>query len=82
MAHIIRKFKATAKDQIIKKNSVPKHVKSYRRSRHDFKIGGLCYRNTAYVKVNVKFSRYRPGVAQRVGRGVALFFHDRCTRRG
>ena len=29
----------------------------------------------------VKWSRYRPGVAQRVGRGIALFFHDRGTRR-
>ena len=27
-------------------------------------------------------SRYRPGVAQRVGRGIALLFHDRGTRRG
>jgi len=35
-----------------------------------------------YVKVKVKFSRYRPGVAQRVGTGIALFFHDRGTRRG
>jgi len=33
-------------------------------------------------KVNVKWSRYRPGVAQRVGRGIALLFHDRGTRRG
>ena len=33
-------------------------------------------------KANVKWSRYRPGVAQRVGRGIALLFHDRCTRRG
>ena len=32
-------------------------------------------------KLKVKFSRYRPGVAQRVGRGVALLFHDRGTRR-
>ena len=32
--------------------------------------------------VNVKWSRYRPGVAQRVGRGLALLFHDRGTRRG
>ena len=32
--------------------------------------------------VKVKFSRYRPGVAQRVGRGIALLFHDRGTRRG
>ena len=34
------------------------------------------------VKVKVKCSRYRPGVAQRVGRGIALLFHDRVTRRG
>jgi len=30
----------------------------------------------------VKSSRYRPGVAQRVGRGIALLVHDRGTRRG
>ena len=30
----------------------------------------------------VKWSRYRPGVAQRVGRGIALVFHDRGSRRG
>ena len=35
-----------------------------------------------HVKVKVKCSRYRPGVAQRVGRGIALLFHDRDTRRG
>ena len=34
------------------------------------------------VKVKVKFSRYRPGVAQGVVRGIALLFHDRGTRRG
>jgi len=33
-------------------------------------------------KVKVEFSHYRPGVAQRVGRGIALLFHDRGTRRG
>ena len=33
-------------------------------------------------KKKVKWSRYRPGVAQRVGRGTALLFHDRGTRRG
>jgi len=32
--------------------------------------------------VKVKASRYRPGVTQRVGRGIALLFHDRGTRRG
>jgi len=30
----------------------------------------------------VKFSRYRPGVAQRVGRGIAPLFHDSGTRWG
>jgi len=30
----------------------------------------------------LNWSRYRLGVAQRVGRGVALLFHDRYTRRG
>ena len=29
----------------------------------------------------VKWSRYRPGVALRVGRGIALLSHDRGTRR-
>ena len=33
-------------------------------------------------KVKVKCSSYRPGVAHRVGRGIALLFHDRGTRRG
>jgi len=32
--------------------------------------------------IKVKWSRYCPGVAQRVGRGIALLFHDRGTRRG
>jgi len=30
----------------------------------------------------VKCSHYRPGVTQRVGRGIALLFHDRGTRTG
>ena len=34
------------------------------------------------VKVKVKWSHYRPGVAQRVGRGIALLFHDSGIRRG
>jgi len=37
--------------------------------------------NTLYRSVKVKCSRYRPGVAQRVGRGIALLFHDRGNRR-
>ena len=35
-----------------------------------------------WEKRKVKWPRYRPGVAQRVGRGIALIFHDRGTRRG
>jgi hypothetical protein len=30
----------------------------------------------------VKKPRYRPGVAQGVGRDIALLFHDHGTRRG
>jgi len=33
-------------------------------------------------RVKVKCSSYRPGVAQMVGRGIALLFHDRGTRTG
>jgi len=36
----------------------------------------------AYINIKVKCPRYRPGVAQRVGSGIALLFHDRGTRRG
>jgi len=35
-----------------------------------------------YIKVKGNWSRYRPGVAQRVVRSIALLFHDRGTRRG
>jgi len=34
------------------------------------------------LKVTVKCSRYRPGVAQRVGRGIALLFHDAALEGG
>jgi len=42
----------------------------------------LGYQTPYCGKGKVKWSRYRPGVAQRVGRGLALLFHDRGTRRG
>jgi len=42
----------------------------------------VCSFTYLLVKKKVKCSRYRPGVAQRVGRGTALLFHDRGTRRG
>jgi len=32
--------------------------------------------------VKVKISHYRFGVANRLGRAIALLFHDRCTRGG
>jgi len=32
--------------------------------------------------LNIKFSYYRPGVAQRVGRGIALLLYDRSTIMG
>ena len=39
--------------------------------------------STFYYKVKtVKFSHYRPGVAQRAGRGIALLIHDCGSRRG
>ena len=44
----------------------------------------MCDNKYAYsfiVNAKVKWSRYRSGVAQRVGRGIALFFHDRGTRK-
>jgi len=34
------------------------------------------------ISKKVKWSRYRPGVAQKVGRDIALLFHDRGTRMG
>jgi len=35
-----------------------------------------------YIYIYIKISRYWPGVAQRVGRVIAVFFHDCGTRRG
>ena len=48
-----------------------------------FRITQPIYRVSSQlqVKVKVKWSRYRSGVAQRVGRDIALLFHDRGTRR-
>ena len=36
----------------------------------------------SFIIKKVKLSRYMSGVAQSVGRGVALLFHDRGTGRG
>jgi len=37
------------------------------------------FHSSTTKKIKVKCSRYRPGVVQRVGRGIALLFHDRGT---
>ena len=42
----------------------------------------ITYTPTRLSKVKVKWSRYRAGLVQKVGRGIALLFHDRDTRRG
>jgi len=44
----------------------------------------VSYKSSKFTRqeIKVKVSRYRPGVAQRVGRGIALLFHDRGTRGG
>jgi len=47
-----------------------------------FSLTMTLLRDYLKVKVKVKCSRYRPGVAQRVGWGIALLFHDHGTRRG
>ena len=50
--------------------------------------GGLYFDEFWFLMLNystiikVKWSLYKPGVAQRVGRGIALLFNDRGTRRG
>ena len=45
-------------------------------------ISNIKHRKKKINLKKVKCSRYRPGVAQRVGTGIAPLFHDRGTRRG
>ena len=45
----------------------------------------LCFLVLSYLPFylkRVKFSRYSPVVTQRLGRGIALLFHDHDIRRG
>ena len=46
------------------------------------KYGQLNSFTHAFIQKKVKWSLYRPGVVQRMGRGIALLFHDCGTRRG
>ena len=50
-----------------------------------FQVAAQCLnrlRHCVLFSNKVKCCRYRPGVAQRVGRGIALLFHDRGIRSG
>ena len=49
---------------------------------HSQNTMSLCWECNLLLYVKVKWSCYRPGVAQRVGRGIALLFHNCGTRRG
>jgi len=51
-------------------------------SCHNINISSMSHQTEKVKKVKVKWCRYRLGVAQKVGRGIALLFHDRGTRRG
>jgi len=54
-------------------------------TENEFRMIHGPYINQTYIYIHikkVKWSRCMPGVAQRVGRGIALLFHDRGTRRG
>jgi len=60
-------------------------MKAYKRSRATALHVLNLYTRWIWVEVKdkrVKCSLYRPGVAQRVGRSIALLFHDRGTRSG
>ena len=59
-------------------------IQSLKRQIHyaDLLAYKILFEVTKHLHVKVKWSRYRPGVAQRVGRGITLLFHDRGTRRG
>jgi len=80
-------FKFSAKERVIPTSRRISHqLITVCNSRCAFYCSEVLKLCTGYVtrtgKVKVKWSRYRPGIAQRVGRGIALLFHDRGTRRG
>jgi len=62
----------------VEKNKVPNGFVTYKNKEYLMNTSFSCWRN---IK-KVKWSRYRTGVAQRMGRVIALIFHDRDTRRG
>ena len=48
---------------------------------HRVMVPGIIYIYIYIYNVKVKWSHYRSGVAQRVGRDISLLFHDRVTRK-
>ena len=55
---------------------------SWKQSKHNLTGHGMSHTSPVFTTAEVKWSCYRPGVAQRVGRGIALLFHDHGSRRG
>jgi len=59
-----------------------RHSRKWRSNRKQYSHLKQCISCGLGDGKKVTLSRYRPGVAQRVDRGIALLFHDRGTRRG
>ena len=64
-------------NRVIKNNKEKKIIMRYTNGEN---CSGYCLIHY-WINVKVKVSLYRPGVAQRVGRTIALLLHDRGTRR-
>jgi len=61
----------------------PHHFKNFRSHGCEFSQIQITVRALIHrTNIKVKWSLYKPGVAQRVGRVTALLFHDSGTRRG
>jgi len=80
-------FKFSAKERVIPTSQRISHqLITICNSRCAFYFSVVLKLCTGYLtrtgKVKVKWSRYRRDVAQRVGRGIALLFFERGTRRG
>jgi len=55
---------------------------SYEATQHRRNAKDIYIYIRIYIYIKVKWSHYRQGVAQRVGRVIALLFHDRGATRG
>jgi hypothetical protein len=59
-----------------------RYMKLQGKSSPIFDVPHIAIQHSKFHLKKVQFSRYRPGMAQRAGRGIALLFHDHGTRRG